>query len=235
MKNLFKFLGVAVGLVLIALAIGGIFLSLQAQDALRTALEKTLSYSLGAEVSIDSLRIAPFQHKLELQGLNVSNPDGFPTGTALGFEKVIAVFDIKSLTSGTPTITLLDLHGIQMNIRHELGEGTNILKLINTLPSTPDTSGQRKFLVQELRCSEAHTTVSTNLLPKVQPDFSITPFTLKNVGEGRAIGAGEVGVIVIKSLLQNGVRSALKPIRDILEGSPEPQTTDRMEPIREQP
>ncbi|HOJ33693.1 MAG TPA: hypothetical protein PKY35_06430 [Candidatus Hydrogenedentes bacterium] len=241
MKSALKFLAVGTGLVLIALAIGGIFLSFQAERTLQASLEKALSYIFSTDVMIDKLEIAPLQKTIKVSGLTIANPPGFPGGTALGCESLTATFDVRSFSMGEPIINLLELKGVVVNVRHELGKGTNIQKLLDTLsektssiaPNSP-RAAKKKFLVRELRCQSAQAAASTSILPKLNPDVTIAPFTMTNLGEGQPIALADVCKVLLQTLLRNSIKSALKPIQDLFDENA-PETENHMAPIQSAP
>lgn len=241
MKSALKFLAVGTGLVLIALAIGGIFLSFQAERTLQVSLEKALSYIFSTDVMIDKLEIAPLQKTIKVSGITIANPPGFPAGTALGCESLTATFDVKSFSTGEPIINLLELKGVVVNVRHELGKGTNIQKLLDALSekassiaATSPRVAKKKFLVRELRCQSAQAAASTNILPKLNPDVTIAPFTMTNLGEGQPIALADVCKVLLQTLLKNSIKSALKPFQDLVDENA-PQTEDHMAPIQSAP
>lgn len=241
MKSTLKFIATGIGLILIALAIGGIFLSFQAERTLQASLEKALSYLFSTDVMIDKLEITPLQKTVKISGLTIANPPGFPNGTALGCESLTATFDVKSISTGAPIINLLELTGIVVNVRHELGKGTNIQKLLDalsektsTLALSPPRVAQKKFLIRELRCQSGRAEASTNLLPRLNPDVTISPFTMTNLGEGQPIALADLCRILLQSLLKNSLKSALQPIHDLIDEKV-PESVNQMAPIQTAP
>lgn len=223
MKGFVKFVAIAAGLLLITAGIGGILLGFQAERSVALALEQALSYVFQSEVVLDKVEILPFRGLVVVTGLNVANPDAFRKGTAFGCERLTAELDLKSLTSASPVIKKLELDGVVINIRHELGDGTNIRRLIENAtrfsaaeePNTPRPA-RTAFFVRELECRSAAAALSTNIIPNYSTDVAIAPFMLTNLGDSKAVNAGQIGAIFLRSLMKESIKGLLKPAADLL-------------------
>ncbi|MFO8053299.1 MAG: hypothetical protein R6U54_05030 [Candidatus Omnitrophota bacterium] len=101
MKKIFIILGIVVFL------IGGIFLS---KDLIiKPIVTKAVSKTVGAPVSIDSFSLNLFSSTVDISGLKIYNPDGFPEGMLVSCPKIKIIYDFGSLVKRKPHLLLVEV------------------------------------------------------------------------------------------------------------------------------
>ncbi|MBI5095929.1 MAG: hypothetical protein HZB26_26280 [Candidatus Hydrogenedentes bacterium] len=243
MKAFAKVFIILAGLALIGLSVAALVLFTQFDAFGKTALERVLSYASNAPVTIQSIAFLPAKGTMELCGFTVSNPKGFKAVPAMSFEKVSVEFDYATLFSETPTIRKVLVKNGKIDLRYDLGEGSNLARLarhaarfstdkllIGSRPTDesvkaekPEEKGaprgvHRKFLIQEFRCEGISVTARTDLLPASAVTLELAPFTLSGVNKDRPVTAGEATAIFLRSLLKEALSSKnlLGPAADAL-------------------
>ncbi len=224
-KGCFRVAFTAMGLLLIAVALGAITLMFETDIYAKGLIERTLSYVINADLRVEHIRVLPLEPGLELRGISVSNPGTFKSGTAMTIKRALLRFDPKTLFSKTPVIRQVLLQGMHVNLRYEIGEGTNLgtLRKQAKLGSHPEDAkapraARGAFIVQEVRCEEAEMALSTNMVPVVKADLHLAPFTLHDFGN-RPVTVGELTAAFLGSVLRETLtlRGLLSPVTSLLQ------------------
>jgi hypothetical protein len=95
---------------------------------IRQVLTFSLSYQLGADVSIQSVKMDWKNTGFEIQGLEIGNPYSFPKGTLADIPLVIVSVDLPEISKGALRLKTvgIDLRGLQiMNVPQK---GLNVLE-----------------------------------------------------------------------------------------------------------
>lgn len=225
MRSFLKFLITALGLVLVLIGVGAVLAGLQAERTLKSGLERTLSYVFLAEATVETVDVAFLERSVEVKGLTLANPANFREGTAIQCDSIVATIDPRTLISDNPTITKVMLEGTTLNIRYELGDGTNLKQLAENAArlsgeedATAPRGARRSFLIEELRCEGAQVELSANVLPASSMSMEVAPFVLADVGDDRPITTAELSVVVLRSFLRETMsfKGLAKPVVDLL-------------------
>jgi len=96
---------------------------------IKHALIFSLSYQLGADISIQSVKMDWKNTGLELQGLEIGNPYGFPKGTLADIPLVIVLLDLPSIPQGFLRLKALGFDLRELQVMNVSKKGLNILAL----------------------------------------------------------------------------------------------------------
>lgn len=223
MKTFAKFALTAIGLVLILVAIGAIVVLTQMGRLSQSVLEEVLSQAFNAQVRVASVAISPRDMSLEIRGFVLANPEKFKEGPAIECQSIRIAFDGKTLLTRSPILHSVDLDGVDVYYRYEVGQGTNIGQLARQ--AAEGGEGTRRYVVETLRCEGAEIHFSTNLIPKSGVGLRIVTIHLENIGKEDPAAASEVislflrslmkETMTLKGLLGTAVKSLAGEVRDL--------------------
>jgi uncharacterized protein involved in outer membrane biogenesis len=226
LRAIAKAVFIGVGLILIAVAVGLILLSTQADKLARLQLEKILSHALKTTVTVDSAEVALLAQTLKVQGLTVANPAGFESeNPAMRFNRVQIQFHAGSLLSDTPVIEQILLDGVDVNLQFDTKEGTNLGVLMHEAERTSlerrseqPRSLRRQYEIRSLRCENARIEFETSLVPTSGLGLDISPFTLEDISREHPVTASQISAIFLKSLLTEALtfKGLLRPVGEFL-------------------
>ena len=221
MKAAIKFIMISVGLTLLAVAIGAIVFSTQLEGMLRTAAEDHLGYLFETDVHVEAIRIAPVRKGVKVLGLTLQNPPSFKEGAAIYCERLLVLPQFRSLFSREPVIREVALEGLKVNVRHEVGEGTNLgylAKRARSLAETQDEgeegSNGRLFRVRQFTSTGARMKVSSNMVPGVPLTVKVEPFVVEELTEGEPVTPAKLSAVFLRSLVLEVVtlKGFLRPV-----------------------
>jgi hypothetical protein len=203
------------GLTLILIGVGGVFGLSQSGRFVKGTVETKLEAILSTEVEIAEMRVLPLRGAIELTGLQVMNPDSFKKGPALKCERILIRLDPTTVFSKERVIEELSLEGMEIRYRVEIGEGTNIGRLATAAEAIGENEPSG-FVVKSLRCEDAEVHLSTNVVPLSSAGMNLVSIHLKDLNELRAVSAGALTSILLRSLLGEIVTldGLLDPIAD---------------------
>ena len=188
------------GLTLILIGVGGVFGLSQSGRFAKGFVETELEEILSTEVEIGGMRVLPFRRAIELTGLRVMNPEGFNEGDALSCERIQILLDPTTVFSEVRVIEELSLEGMEIRYRVQVGEGINIGRLAKAAETAAEDQRSR-FVVKSLRCEDAEVHLSTNIIPLASVGVNLVSLHLEDLNESRAISAGALTSILLRSLL----------------------------------
>ncbi|MFH1208668.1 MAG: hypothetical protein V1673_03835 [Candidatus Omnitrophota bacterium] len=96
---------------------------------IRQALTFSLSYQLGADVSIQSVKMDWKNTGFEVQGLEIGNPYSFPRGTLASIPLVIVSVDLPSISEGIFRLKTVGINLQELQVINVSQKGLNILAL----------------------------------------------------------------------------------------------------------
>lgn len=248
MRSCLKTLMIVTGILLILIAVVVILAATQLKTVAHTAIERSLGIAFLTDVSVEDVAIGLREGHIEIQNLVVGNPASFRTGSAMELETVVVDIDVKTIFSRTPTISQITVTGANVNLRHELTDGTNLTMLARHASrfSTDAEVGAkesdsseaeglgRKFIIKELVCEDVTVAMSSNLIPKSGLNVDVAPFTLTEISEDHPVSTAELSAVFIRSLIKQtlSTKGLLRPIADLLRGEEE-ETESNVELIEE--
>lgn len=223
MKSCLKTIVTMVGLVLIALALLGIFAATQLDKSATAFMQTGLEYVYLTEVEVDDVHVSLANPAMEIEGIRIMNPPSFKQEPAITIEKVRVLIDVPSLFSSTPTLPSVEVLNPQITVRYRMGEGTNIgqlLKNADRFESRRDASdtpfgARRRFRVGTLDSEGGTMQFSTNVLPVSTPELKISAFEIEDL-ENDPLNIGQIGALLLRGVFTRGitVNGVFDPIAD---------------------
>ncbi len=221
MRAFLKFSAIGLGLLLLAIAAAAILLAPRAEEWGRAHIETELGNLFATNATIDDLRIRWLRRGFELTGVAIDNPPSFKAGPAITCESVLVRWDLARLFSPAPTIREIKVDGIELLLRHEIGEGTNIGRLAKEAAALAEaqagesgTGASRRLVVKDFSGVNGKIRLTSNLVLGLPISMKIPEFTLKDVTKGESMPVARVSAIFLKSLLIEAVtlKGLLRPV-----------------------
>jgi hypothetical protein len=213
-----------IGLVLIGIAVALILLSSPLMDLARKRIESAIATHYGTTASIDALRLAPLDGGIELVGIKLYNPEPFPREPAIECGRILLCADPATIFSSAPTFADVVIEEPKVNLRYDLGKGTNLGALLRhsdtaqAASTDAEQAKQRKFFLQDYFARDAQVTVTSNAILDTSLPFEVPAFRVKEVATEQAVSAFEASRIFIRSLLLEavGLNGLLEPVAEML-------------------
>lgn len=228
MISAFRFITTSIGLFLIGMALIGLLLIGPFSHLLAWGAARDLSRIHGTDVTLADLKVRPFQGRVELQGVTLSNPPPYRAGPAAVFERVVIHLDLPAILSGQPRIARVVASGTTIHLRHQAADGTNIGALARAAnaaaqeqrrdaaeEATPGTAG---FQVGAIRSEGTVIRLSSDLLPELEVPLEVRDFALDGLDTHGRLVRAEIGSLVLRSMLleATGIPGIAEPIRRVL-------------------
>ncbi len=221
MKAAVRLIMTTVGLVLIAIAVGAIVLREQAGEFAKGRVARQMSHVLGTDTSVERISISPFERAIVLHRLAVKNPPEFKSGDAIRCEKLSLVPDWRTVFGRSPTVHELRLEGTEIDLRYELGRGSNLGMLSQHAADLAKTNPPgRRLRIERLRSEAAKMRLDSNITPKSPVSFQVAAFEVDNLDDGEGISAAKLSSVVLRSLVLEviTVKGLLRPVVSLLTG-----------------
>lgn len=199
MKKLFKWFGILVVLLIVALVCVTLF---WLGPVVKTSLETIGPKVTGVDVKVERVAIFPLRGIANVHGLFIGNPDGFSTPSAVELQEFKAVIDLKSLKSDTVIIReiLIDSAAFTYERKLKTDNFKEIQKNVEAFAGTPapkekpaekpaeesvEDKPEKKVIIEHLLIRDAVVTAKI-------PGLPATPFKLETI-EKHGIGKEEGG------------------------------------------
>jgi len=124
-KGLFKLIFGLIRLAFLLIILGVIFHTW----AIKQAVIFSLSYQLGADVSVQSVKMDWKNTGFEVQGLEIGNPYSFPRGTLADIPLVIVSVDLPSISQGILRLKTVGFDLRELQVMNAPQKGLNLLAL----------------------------------------------------------------------------------------------------------
>ncbi len=187
----------------------------------KAGVETGATYALGVNTTVDSVDVGVLTGGVEMDALNVANPQGYGSDHFLRLGKGKVAVSLGSLMNETVILPELTLAGISMNLERRGTKGNYQVILDNlrkfesqeAAEPVPDEPGQgKKFVIEKVDISDVQ--VQVELLPiggdATRLPVRIERIELKNVGSDSESGVllSELTGILIQALLKSVVDKA---------------------------
>jgi uncharacterized protein involved in outer membrane biogenesis len=233
LKRVLKLIVIVTGTVLILAALAILALVTRLDGALKGIVEREVSRIYLTDVTIERVDVSPLRQTVEIHGLTVENPPKFRKGPAMTIGRIEVLVDLKSLFTATPRIRRILVEKTDVHLRYELSDGTNLRALtqnaeqLDTAPVPQETASKpesdeggsgRKLIVDEFTCQDSVIHVSTNLVPFSSGSLDLSKFSIKGLGEGRAVSPARISIIFLKSVMLETLtlKGVLRPVASLL-------------------
>ncbi len=217
MRAALKFIATSIGLLLIAVAVGGLALSARGSGLLKGPVAGRLERVFQGEVDFARLRPAALARGLAIEDLVVHNPPGFKDAAAISCERVLVQPDFTTLFSEHPTFRRVFVEGLRVDLRYKPGEGTNLGQLAKNAARRAEilaeTPGARCIVVDKLEVGRAKIKVAGTPLALTVPAFGV-----EHLSEGQPLPAPKLVVLGLRTLVLETVtlKGLLRPVIDLL-------------------
>ena len=210
-----------IGLVLIAVAVGGILLVTQLEDPIREFLETQASDVFGAEVEIGTLSWTLSQPGILLEDLRILNPPGFSEKPAFNCESVHFQLRPETMFAEHPAIARMEVTGSQANLDYVLGQGTNLGKLAQNAQDYEARQAnlerpfwQRDIYIETFQSDPTELKVLPGVLNLEVPAFSVD----RDSADG-PVPAINASALFLKMLVKEVVtlRGVVRPVAELLQ------------------
>jgi len=228
-----RFLKIAVvGAVLVAV-VAGITLFAQLDALIQAAIENVGPRMTLTSVKVGSVNVSPFSGTGRIRKLEIGNPRGFQSETALKLRDVRVSLVPRSLTSEKIVIRELIVEGPE--ITYELTPAGNNLQRIQKnvesfVPATKTEGRTAKGAETKLELDlfvlkEAKVHVRSHILGNQELDITLPQIVLKDIGKGPGGATVKEVLAAVMRELTNGVTKAvtdsgvLKNVRQTIEST----------------
>ena len=209
-----------IGLLLIAIAIGGIVLFTQMEGTARRFLEAQASQVFDAEVKIGRLTWTLSNPGVLLEDISIQNPEGFADKPAYTCDAVHFRFRPETLFSENPAIATMEVIGSKANLDYTLGKGTNLGHLAQNATeyeeehaTTPQPFWKRDIYIDQFKSDPTSLKVGPGPLKMEVPAFSVD----RDEADG-PVPAVNASALFLKMLVKEVVtlRGIIRPVADLL-------------------
>lgn len=221
MKNLVRLL---VGLVVV-LVVGLVALFIYIDQIAKAGIERGSTYALGVPTTLKRADVHIFGGRLELDVLNVSNPQGFASDHFLDLKSGNVEVTLNSLRQDVVHVPHLKLSGVDVSLEKKAGQSNYrvILDNLKRLQGDPNQPGKR-FIIDRLVIKDV--TVRVDMLGNVpagdltKASVPIDQVRLKKVGAegGRGVTISELSGLVVKEILASAVQKGAALIPADIQG-----------------
>ena len=206
-KILLRLILILVILVVVVVAVGLIFIN----PIAKSGVEKGTTAALGVDTTVDKVSISLLNGQVVLDGLNVSNPEGFITTHLVHTGKFDIQVDPGSLFSDTVEIRKFELDGVDLHIEQKLPT-SNISKIMDYIKGSSKDDAKKKdtpsktihadrILVKNVT-AHFHLLTSKSSLDVKVPQIVITNFTSDKPGGIAGQLASQLFPAILASVLQ---------------------------------
>jgi uncharacterized protein involved in outer membrane biogenesis len=205
MKKVRKIAAFIVIILIVLILIGVIGFIVFGETAIKTAVEKSATKTLGVNVAINNVSLSLLQGRVGIKGLVIDNPQGYQNKTLLQLADADVAVNIGSLMSDTVKINNITLDGTKLTIEQK-GLTNNLKQVIDNLPKTEKETEQqpsgKKLEISKLEITG--TAVTVKLLPvpgKVDNvTLNIDPIVMENLGTDSKLDAGILTAKVLTAI-----------------------------------
>lgn len=203
MKTGTKVLKWLVVVLLVLILVVSILVSVFGNRALRVGIENGASIALKVGVRVNDVSLKMLGGKLNLNGLEVDNPEGYQHEQLLTLGNVFVAVNIKSLMSDTVEIDQIRLDNVNLTIEQK-GLTNNLQDILNNLPQSdaPGDKAGKQLKIKELQINGV--TVNAKLLPIPGRADTVTlkvaPITLTNLGGDEKLDVAQLTATILKAI-----------------------------------
>ncbi len=204
--------------IIVVLAVLG-FVAFKAWNSLDTIVEVAIetygSEIIGADVQLEKVVLNMGAGEAALEGLHVSNPDGYKTDYAMQLDQVKVTLDIDSISAETMVIKEVMIQG--PSIIYEMASGgSNIDTLANNAKKytgvetkSEDKDDSTKLIIEDFFINDGQISVSHSILKGKSLTVGMPDIHLQDIGkESDGASPGQVAGEIMDSI-KSGVGTAV--------------------------
>lgn len=173
----------------------------------RSAMEEALGRTFGTEVRVESVDIGLLSGEATVEGVMVSNPDGFDSPHFLSLADTRATAGLPDLVGDTVTIRRVELEGLELYLERD-GARTNFGPVLDHLRSSRDGSSSdgRVYRIEELVVKETVARVRLGAGGSEGLEVRVPEIRLEDMG------TGEAGAVPISEVARSVLTAALEGV-----------------------
>ena len=205
-----KIIRIAIVTLLVILIVGILIFKLYGNQLLRTAIVTGAQKALQVDVRLDSIDLKVVAGKVDLQNMEIDNPEGYNHPTFLKLGHAYMDLDVASLTSDTISMDMVQLENINLVIEQK-GTTNNLKEILNNLPKSEATESEpepaeegasKNVRIKVLEINNIE--VKAKLLPiPGQADtvtLRIKPIRMENLGTDEKIDFAGLTAKILKAI-----------------------------------
>lgn len=227
MKKFISFV-LALFFVLVVLAIGVFFyVVVYVDDIIEKTAETIIPQMTKSHFDIEKVKTEPLDGKIEIQGLYLSNPEGYPEGHALKFDKIHVHVDLQSLRKNKIVVNAFVINGLDVVLYKEADKESNLgailqnineyLQELNESQEIVDIDEVKKeaekkikkktpklrFQVNLMEINNAKALVHSEKKLALKAEATIPSVKLENLGvEGKGLTVQDLVKTIIKEVIK---------------------------------
>ncbi|MHC4287505.1 MAG: DUF748 domain-containing protein [Planctomycetota bacterium] len=205
-----KIIRIALVTLAVVLVTGILIFKLYGNQLLRTAIVTGVQKALQVDVRLDSIDLKVVAGKVDLQNMEIDNPEGYNHPTFLKLGHAYMDLDVASLTSDTISMDMVQLENINLVIEQK-GTTNNLKEILNNLPKSEATESEpepaeegpsKNVRIKVLEINNIE--VKAKLLPiPGQADtvtLRIKPIRMENLGTDEKIDFAGLTAKILKAI-----------------------------------
>lgn len=171
------------------------------------AVEAGSTYALGVETDLGSAALEIRGGSLELNNLEVSNPEGFKTNNFLTLRRGILDVQAGSVLDDEVVVDSFIIEGVTLNLEQKDKNGNYQVLLDNIKKMNLSSSEEsQRFRIGLIALRDINVTGSLDLMGKSwEKTFKINNFQLRDVGGDTGAKIGEVTATIVKNLISKAL------------------------------
>jgi hypothetical protein len=212
-KGKAKRIVVSILVVLLTLILAAVLLfKLYGDQLLKSIIIAGSEKALQVGVRLDSVDLKVIAGKVDLEKMEIDNPEGYQHPTFLKLEHAYMDLDVLSLTSDTIEMDMMQLENINLVIEQK-GTTNNLKEILNNLPKPESTEPEpetesaeekegKNFRIKVLEINNIE--VKAKLMPTPGRADTVTlrlkPIRLENLGTEEKIDAAGLTAKILKAI-----------------------------------
>jgi len=209
-----------VSLVVVAVLVVFLFLN----SIVKKGVETVGPQIVKVDVKLASANLSPFSGSGELKGLEVGNPQGYKSPSAIKVGSIKVAVEVGSVLSDTIKIDSINIQAPEITCEGGLG-GINLKDIQKNLssdatiteakPATEDKGG-KMFYVKDIIIEGGKINVALNELGGRGITVPLPPIHLQNVGsETMGVTAKELTSQILEPVLTSAVKAAVESVGNV--------------------
>ena len=215
-------------ILLILLAIVAFFTIDKSMNSLvKSGIEKGGTSLTGVPVTLQDASLAMLSGGGSLSGLQIANPDGFKSESAITVKNATLALEPGSLMAKKIVIRKLKLEQPGITYERTLSS-SNLDKIMEAIqkniPETPEDSDEARFQIDDFQILQAKVKLGLTALGGKGVEFTLPDIVLKNLGkEGAGLTGAELAKEIMKtvlaSILEKGAGQGIAGFSETLKGA----------------
>lgn len=205
-----KIIRISVITLVVLLVAGILTFKMFGDQLLRTAIVAGAGKALQVDVRLDDINLKLLAGKVDLQNMEIDNPEGYKHPTFLKLGHAYMDLDVASLASDTINMDMVQLENINLVIEQK-GTTNNLKEILNNLPKSeseePEPGSAEEGASKNVRIKVLeinNVEVKAKLLPIPGKADTVTlrikPIRLENIGTNEKIDMAGVTAKVLKAI-----------------------------------